>query len=252
MMSGFYPLFKKEIKEQIRNYRVLIVGGIFIFFALLTPLTLKYLPEIIKLAGEQIPIEIPPPTAIQSLGEFAGTIGQFGALIAVLIAMGSIANELRLGTALITLSKPVTRAAFVGAKFTAISLNFLVSLAIASSVCFLYTVLLIEGANAAAYIGLNLLLMLFLLFCLSVTLLFSSLFKSSVAAGGISIGIIIAQAIFTSIPVIGDYFPGQLLGWGTNMLNGTGETYWWAFGITVVIIVVCLYLAQRVLKMREI
>jgi len=251
-MTGFVPLLKKEIKEQIRTYRLMIVGGVFLFFSLLTPLTLKYLPQIIKLAGEQIPIEIPPPTAIQSLAEYAGTIGQIGVLVAVLIAMGSVANELRHGTALITLSKPVSRSAFVNAKFTAVSLTFFFSLVMASIICFIYTILLIEGADIVAYVGLNLLLMLFLMFCLAITVLFSSLFKSSLAAGGISIAIIIAQALFSSLPAIGDYLPGKLLTWGINLLSGTGESYWWALGITVVIIGLCLYLAQRTLKTKEI
>ena len=66
-------------------------------FGITTPLTLKYLPQILKLAGEQMTIEM-PPTAVQSLAEYASTIGQVGILIAVLVAMGSIANERRQGT----------------------------------------------------------------------------------------------------------------------------------------------------------
>ena len=251
-MTGFMPLLKKEIMEQIRTYRLLIVGGVFLFFSLLTPITLKFLPQIIKLVGEQIPVEIPPPTAIQSLVEYAGTIGQIGVLVVVLITMGSVANELRHGTALITLSKPVSRSAFITAKFTAVSITFFISLVVASLICYVYTILLIEEAEIVPYVGLNLLLMLFLMFCLAVTVLFSSLFKSSLAAGGISIAIIITQALFSGLPAIGDYLPGKLLSWGTNLLSGTGESYWWAFAVTLALIGLCLYLAQRILKTKEI
>jgi len=51
-------------------------------------------------------IQLPTPTAAMSLAEYAGNIGQIGALIAVLMAMGGIANELKSGTAVMTLSKP--------------------------------------------------------------------------------------------------------------------------------------------------
>jgi ABC-2 type transport system permease protein len=250
-MTGLIPLFKKEIKEQYRTHRLLIVGGVFLFFGLTTPLTLKYLPEIIRLAGEQIPLEIPPPTAAQSLAEYASTIGQLGILIAVLIAMGSVAGELRLGTAIITLSKPVSRAAFIISKLMAMSITFLVSLVIASLFCFGYTVWLIGPADTGAFIGLNLLLALFLVFCLAVTLLFSSLFRNSLAAGGVAIAVLIGQAAFSAIPRIGDYFPTRLLSWGTGMLNGNTDTYWWALGITVIAVVLCLYLAQRILNTKE-
>jgi ABC-2 type transport system permease protein len=244
-MRGMGPLLKKELLEQLRTYRLLIVGGIFLFFGLSTPILLKYLPEIIKLAGEQIPVEIPPPTAIQSLAEFAGTIGQIGVLVAVLVSMGVIANELKNGTAFMTLSKPVTHSAFVNAKFIAMSLTFIVSLILSALCCYAYTVWIIGPASFLLFI------VQILLFCLAVTVLFSSFFKSSLAAGGLAIAVIIGQQVISSIPYIGNYFPGKILSWGNNLLNGSEVVYTWALIITIVLICLCLYLAQRALKYKE-
>lgn len=251
-MTGLGPLLVKEIKEQLRTYRLVIVGGIFLLFGISTPLTLKYLPEILKMTGEDIIIEIPPPTAVEALTEYSGTIGQIGVLITVLIAMGCIASELRQGTAIITLSKPVSRLAFVSAKLIAVSLTFIVSMAVSSAFCYAYTVWLIESADIMAFIGLNLLLGLFLVFCLSVTMFFSSVFRSSLAAGGVAIALLIAQAGLSAIPRIGNYMPGKILGWGNNLLAGSGETYWPALAITAVIIIICVYGAQRLLRNRDI
>ena len=251
-MNGLGALLKKEINEQLRTYRLVVVAGVFLLFGITTPLMLKYLPEIIKLAGagDQLPVEIPPPTAVQSLVEYSGTVGQIGVLVAVLVAMGAIANELQRGTAVITLSKPVTRAAFVTAKWIAMSSTFLVSLAAASAICFAYTVWLIEPADAMSFFYLNLLLAVFLVFCLAVTLFFSSLFRSSLAAGGISIAVLVAQAGFSVLPVVGDYMPGKLLGWGNALFAGS-QSYWWAFGITIAATVLSLYFAQRSLRKKE-
>jgi ABC-2 type transport system permease protein len=88
-------------------------------------------------------------------------------------------------------------------------------------------------------------------FCLAVTVLFSSMFRSSLAAGGIALGILVAQAGFSVLPLVGDYMPGKLLGWGTNLVIGGREVHWWALAITVVLIVLCVYLAQRVLGKKE-
>ncbi|HEY97478.1 MAG TPA: ABC transporter permease [Dehalococcoidia bacterium] len=251
-MKGLAPLLKKELKEQFKTYRWLIVGGIFLLFGITTPLMFKYLPEILEFAGEQLTIiEIPPPTAVQSLSEYASTIGQIGILVAVLVAMGSIANELRHGTAIMTMSKPVSRLAFVSAKFIAMSLTFLGSMVLASIFCFAYTVWLIESADIQAFIGLNLLLGLFLVFCLAITLLFSSFFKSSLAAGGLALAVIVAQAGLAVLPRFGDYMPGKLLGWGNNLLTGNGESYWWALAITIGVICFCIYFAQRTLKHKD-
>jgi ABC-2 type transport system permease protein len=251
-MKGITPLLKKEIKEQLKTHRLLIVGGVFLCFGLMAPLVLHFMPDIMKMAGEQIVIELPPPNSLQSFTDFASYIGQFGILIAVLVAMGAIANELKHGTALMILSKPVNSGAFVSAKFIAMSLTFLVSLAVAAVFCFGYTVWLIGEATVLPYIWMNLLMASFLIFCLAITLVFSSLFKSSLAAGGMAIGTIFGLGILSSLPVVGDYLPSKILGWGINLLNGSGETYWWALGVTFVGIFLCLYFSQRILKRKEI
>ena len=251
-MKGLTPLLKKEIKEQLRTHRLLIVGVVFLIFALMAPLLLYFLPEILKMAGEQILVEIPPPTAFQSFSDYTGYIGQFGILIAALVAMGVIASETKHGTALITLSKPVGYGAFVSAKFIAMSLTILVSLAVAAVFCFGYTVWLIGDAAILPYVWMNLLMAAFLIFCLAITLVFSSLFKSALAAGGMAIGTIFGMGILSSLPLIGDYFPSKIIGWGINILNGTGEAYWWALGITLAGIFLCLYFSQVNLKRKEI
>ena len=250
-MKGLAPLLKKELKEQLRTFRLIIVGGVFLLFGITTPLMLKYLPQILKLAGEDMIIDIPPPTAVQALAEYAGTIGQIGVLVAVLVAMGCIANERRHGTGMMTLSKPVSRNAFVSAKLIAMSITFIISILLASAFCFGYTYWLIEPASLQSFAILNLFLALFLVFCLAVTLFFSSVFRSSLAAGGVSIALIIAQAGLATIPRIGSYMPGKLLGWGNNILSGNGDSYWWALAITVAVIYLCVYFARRLLKTRD-
>jgi ABC-2 type transport system permease protein len=251
-MTGFMPLLKKEITEQIKTYRLLIVGGVFLFFAILDAVTLKFLPEILKMSGETIDITMPPVTPVQSLAEYAGNVGQIGVLVVILVAMGMVANERRHGTALLTLSKPVTPLAFVTAKLCAVSLTLFVSVAVASLVSFGYTTWLFGASSVAAFTGQILLMILFLILCAAVTVLFSSFYRNSLAAGGITILIIIVQGIFSSFPWVGPYLPGKLLGWGTNLISGKPDAYWGALGVTVAGIVLCLYFAQHRLKNEEI
>ena len=248
-MSGLGALLKKELKEQLRTYRFHIIAVVFLIFGLTTPLMLKYLPEILKMAGEDIIIDIPPATAVQALTEYADTIVQMGVLIAVLMAMGAIARESEKGTAAMVLSKPVSRAAFVLAKLFALSTSFIVALVLASIACYGYTVILLGGADIMAFIALNGLLILFFIVAISVTLLFSSIFKSQLAAGGLALVVLIGQALMVNIPRIGDYMPASLVGWGTGLLSGDEASAWGAFRISLAIIIACLYLTW--LKMRN-
>ena len=251
-MTGLTALLKKEFLEQYRTHRLLIVAAVFALFGLGIPMLVKFGPELAKASADGILVEIPPPTAIQAFTEFAASIGQLGIVVAVMAAMGAVANELKHGTAITTLSKPISRAAFVTAKLIAISFTFLVGLSVAASFCYFYTTGLIGEASAIAFLQFNLLMAVLLVFCLAVTVFFSCLFKSSVAAGGLAIAVIIGQMLLAGIPVVGDYLPGKLLAWGTGIISGTTDPYWGALVVTVGLSVAAVYLGQYFLKNREI
>ncbi len=251
-MTGIGALLRKEFKEQYRTHRILIVGAVFAIFGLAAPLLIKFLPELIKLSGEAMPAQLPVPTATESFTNFASFMIQLGMVVAVMVGMGAVSNELRHGTAVITLSKPVSTAAFVTAKLISVSSTFVLALSLASALCYIYTTQLIEHSEAATFLQFNLLLALHLVFSLAVTLFFSCLFKSSLAAGGMAIAVIIGQSMMSGMPFIGNYLPGKLLGWGTNLLAGATQTYWPTVGVTVGLIVLAVFLGQRALKTKEI
>ena len=161
-MSGFWVLLRKELKEQFKTSKVLIVVAVFLFFGLGTPILTKYLPEIIKSAGTGgLTIEMPPPTSADSLVGYMSNMTQFGVLVAVLVAMGAIAREIETGTASIVLSKPVGRLAFILAKLKAESFTFFVALVLGGLACWGYTLILFGDANALGFFYQNLLFGLF-------------------------------------------------------------------------------------------
>jgi len=250
-MSGLGALIKKELKEQLKTYRFLVIAIVLLIFGLMTPLLLKYLPEILKIAGEDIIIDIPPATAVQALTEYADTIAQMGVLIVVLVTMGAISREIDKGTAAMVLSKPVSRAAFILAKLFTLSTSFVVALVLASIACYVYTVILLGEADITAFISLNGLLILFFIVAISVTLLLSSVFKSQLAAGGLALVFFVGQAVIANIPKIGEYMPSGLISWGTGLLTGDTASAWGAVRMSLAIIIACLYLTWLRMRNKE-
>lgn len=252
-MSGFSALLKKEFTEQFRTNRVLIVAAIFLFFGLSTPLLVKYLPELIKLAGQGgLTIEMPPPTATQSMAEYTSTMAQFGVLMAVLVAMGAVAREVENGTAAMVLSKPVGRLAFIITKLKASGFTFLVAMVLGGLACWGYTLVLFGEANGLGFLYQNLLLALFFVLSLAVTLLFSSLFRSQLAAGALALASIIGGSLASALPWVGRYLPGELISWGDALVAGrSGESGWGAVAVTATLIGLSLYLAWASLRTKE-
>ena len=93
-MTGFAPLLRKELLEQWRTTRLPVVATVFLLVGLSSPLLARFTPEIIKaVGGDQFQIVLPTPTAADAYDQLAKNLGQFGALIAILLAMGSVATD---------------------------------------------------------------------------------------------------------------------------------------------------------------
>lgn len=212
-MTGFGALLRKELLEQWRTLRLPIVAVVFLLVGLTSPLLARFTPEILKaVAGDQLPIVLPPPTAADAVAQLQKNLGQFGGLIAVLLAMGTVAVEKERGTAAMLLSKPAGRGAFLAAKLVAIGLTLGIAVAIAAAGSWFYTFVLFEPlplAGAAASAGLD---WLMLFAWAAITFLGSTLTRSSLAAAGLGIVAFVVVGIAGAIPPLAPFVPTGLGG----------------------------------------
>ena len=212
-MSGFGLLLRKELLEQTRTMRLYVVAIVFALFAIISPLTAKYLPDIVKaLAGSQLSLVglIPTPTTADAVDQFLKNLTQFGALAAILLAMGTVATEKERGTAAFVLTKPVSRAAFLAAKLVAIAANLLVATAVAGILGYYYTAVLFESLPVDGYAAMCVLLWLSLVVYAALTFLGSTLTSSATAGAGIGIVFLVVTGIISALPTVGQYMPESL------------------------------------------
>lgn len=251
-MSVFIA-FRKEWLELIRSYRLLVVAIVLVFFGLTSPLLAKFTPELITLlpGGEDISKLIPTPTVWDAVAQYVKNMGQFGIILALLLTMGAVAQEKDKGTAAMMLVKPLPRGAFLASKFVAQSAMFAITLVAAGIACYYYTLLLFEAMDVLHWLILNALLLLYVLVFVAITLFCSTLTKSQAAAGGVALGIMVILGLVGAIPGLGKYLPGELITWGTRLMQGDTTTSWTAFGISVGLIVIPLLAAWLIFKRQE-
>jgi ABC-2 type transport system permease protein len=225
----FLVALRKELLEQWRSYRLLIVVVVLAIFGLLSPLTAKFMPELFKMLpnGAQIAAMIPPPTVLDAIGQYVKNTGQFTLILALLMTMGAVAQEKDKGTAALMLVKPLPRPVFLAAKFVALGLTFLTGIVIAGAACYYYTWLLFEPLYVGAWLALNGLLLLYALVYIALTLMCSTMTRSQVAAGGLAVALLIVMGIVGAIPVVGEFLPGQLLAWCGSLFAPTGDVTPW-------------------------
>jgi len=249
----FFVALRKEVIEQWRSYRLMIAAVILVIFGLLSPLTAKYTPELMKLLpnGEEIAKLIPPPTAMDAVAQYVKNLSQFGVILALLMTMGVVAQEKDTGTAAVMLVKPLPRGVFLGAKFAALGLTFAASIALAGAAGYYYTLLLFEALGMGRWLALNGLMMLFVLVYVALTLFCSTVTKSQVAAGGLAFGFLLVLALPGALPKVGEYLPGQLITWGATLMTGSAEAYWPALWVSLGLIAAALIGAWAIFEKQE-
>ena len=237
----FWVALRKELLEQWRTYRALVVGAVLLAFGLLSPLTAKLTPELIRLIpnGDQLAGLIPAPTALDAVAQYLKNMSQFAVILALLLTMGAVTQEKERGTAAMMLSKPLPRWAFLAAKFAALGLTFGASLALAGAGAYYYTWLLFGPLDLAAWVAVNGLLLVFTLVYVAVTLLCSVLTRSQAAAGGIAFGVLVLLTILGALPQVGQYLPGELVNWAGRLVAG-GASGWPALAVSLGLIVAAL------------
>lgn len=250
----FLASLRKEILEQVRTSRLLILAVVLVAFGLMSPLLAKYTPELLRLipGAEEFAFLIPEPTMLDSVTQYVKNVNQFGVLLALLFTMGVVAQEKERGTAAMMLVKPVSRGAFLLAKFFALGLVFLASIVLAGLGAYYYTVILFTAPDFGAWMALTALIWLEVLVYIAVTLLFSTLVRSQAAAAGLGLGVILIFSLLGSLPNLGRYLPGQLINWGMGFFTPAPPAAAWpALWISLGIILASLAAAWLVFERQE-
>ncbi|WP_069802421.1 ABC transporter permease [Thermogemmatispora onikobensis] len=185
-LYAFWPMLKKEFREQSRTYRFVIAVIVFLLLGISAPIITWLTPDLLKNLGNGATIILPPQTATDALNTYLKNMVQLPALALILLAMGAIADERSRGTAVTILTKPVPRPIFVLAKFLAYEGTLIISLTLAAVGAYYYTGQLFRPLPVGPFLILNIALLAFLTLTLALTILCSALVRNSIAAGGMA------------------------------------------------------------------
>jgi ABC-2 type transport system permease protein len=248
-------LLRKELREQWRSHRLLIVAAVLTAFGLMGPLSTKYLPVLLSsMPGvpEGLAAVMPTPDVAMAVGEYLDNIVQFGVILAILVPMAAVVGEKMSGTAEITLSKPVSRLSFLLAKYLGHAITFAVGILLAGLGGYYYTGVLFEWLPAGRFALLNALVLLYLLVYMAIALLASTLARSQLASAGLGFGALIVFGVLGVLPSVVPYLPAALVGWARAMpLVPVVDPAWRALASSVGLIIAAMAAAWLVFRRQE-
>jgi ABC-2 type transport system permease protein len=250
-VNGFTVLLRKDATEQLRTNRLVVMAVIFFAVGLGSPLLAKYTPDIIRAAGTT-GIAIPTPTQQDAIAQLAKNLTQFGAIAAILLAMGSVAGEKETGTAAFVLTKPASRLAFLVSKFGGLTMTLAAAVVACGVGAYLYTSVLFAAPPAGGFSAACLVMLLSLLVLAAVTFLGSTLVRSSIPAAGVGLAALVVAATIAPIPHAGRFSPMGLISLAEDLALGRTPTDWgWPLVVNVGMVVAALALAWLAFRRQE-
>lgn len=120
-MRGYLAFTKKEFLESYRNYRIFSVLALFLFIGFMSPLTAKFMPELIAGLAPELQEAFGAPTALDSWMQFYKNMSSLGMSLMLIIFCGLLSGEYARGTLVIMLTKGLPRPAVILSKFSAMT-----------------------------------------------------------------------------------------------------------------------------------
>lgn len=253
-MRNFGPMLAKEIKEILRTYKLYVVPGLFLLFGLTSPILTKLLPKLLGSMVGEMGISLPEMTWVDSYGQFFKNLSQMGLLAVILTTMGTIAEERNRGVAQLVLTKPVSRPAYVLAKYTANLILLGISTGLAFIAAWFYTDILFSGTVFLAGLQASGIYLLHMAVILALTILASALTKSTIAAGGFTVlGLILLKVLPLFSNFLGRYSPDALNGYLAQAYSGAAidSAIWGAAAFSLGAILLILGAAVWVFSGKE-
>lgn len=255
-MNGYLTLTRKELRESVASYRVLIAAAVFLIAGISGPVLTHMLPDLLRNStrSSDITIIVGKQTVVDAVDSYLSNMAQLPMLAAILLAMGAVADERAHGVGAMVLSRPISRVAYLLAKLTGYSLVLLGGLALGAIAAFYYIVLLFDGARLGPYLAINLGLAVTLLDVVAITLLCSTLLRSGVAAGGLAFVLFVALSTLPALwSPLGDSLPTSITGHAHALLGGA----WGASALPrpllggLLLVVACSAAACLALRLQE-
>jgi len=253
-MKNSLRLFAKEMKEFLRTYKIYVVPGIFLLFGFGSPILTKLMPQMLGSMLDEIGVTLPQMTWVDSYLQLFNNLTQIGILAIILTTMGTVVDEKNRGVAHLVLTKPVSRAGYMLAKYAANLLLVSTSTFLAFFSTWFYTDILFEGTQYTPGLTAAALYLVYAAVILALTIFSSTIAKSTVAAGGIAILGFFTISILPSLgSVLNKYSPGALLSYAnkgfTSALDMTDV--WWAVAVAVLTIIGLLGLTSIIFNRQE-
>lgn len=243
-MKSLIAFIKKELLEQIRTGKVMILGALFVLFGIMNPAIAKLTPWLLEtltdsLAESGMIVTEVTVSALDSWVQFFKNIPM--ALIAyVLIESSIFTKEYQSGTLLLSLTKGFERYKVVLSKTIVLSLLWTVGYWMCLGITYAYNTYFWDNSIAQHLILSVVCWWLFGMWVIALLILCSTIMNTNAGVLMGTSGVVLISYVLGFLPKIKPYVPTSLTN-GTVLIYGvtTVDTYFIPLILVVIMCVIC-------------
>jgi ABC-2 type transport system permease protein len=241
-MLGFSVFLGKEFSELFSSWRAWALPIVIVVLAALSPVIAKLQPM----------YGMPVASTVDAYLQFSSNMIQVVLMVVMISVAGMVSAELRSGTAILMLTKPLSRVSFVLAKVAMKTALVVVSGSAGILVCWASARIFFANVLVAQLAGAVGIWMVLAVMVVALMSLLSVLLNSQAGAAGAGFGIYVLLALFSGWEPAAKYSPVGLMTAGGELLAGGSVSLVWPVATALAIAVSAALMAAVLFRRQEI
>ncbi len=255
-MKSLLAFMKKDLTEQLRSGRMMILGILFILFGIMNPAVAKLTPLLLEMMADSLAesgmtVTAVTISAMDSWVQFFKNMPM--ALIAfILLESSTLTEEYRTGTLVLSLTKGLERYKVVVSKTLVLSALWTLGYWLCFAITYGYNAYFWDNAIAHSLPAAVVCWWLFGLWVTMLSVLFSTLSGSGTGVLAGTACAVLASYILSLLPKLREYLP-TLLTDGNSLIYGAAEaeTYIASAMITLSLTVICFAVSIPIFNKKQ-
>lgn len=255
-MKTLIAFFKKEITEQIRSARLIIITAVFVFFAVMNPTVAKLTPMLYELLADMMAqsgmtVTDVSVSAMDSWMQFFKNI-PMGLIIFVVLQSGIFTKEYRSGTLVLSLTKGLERYKVVVSKSAVLATLWTILYWMNYVITYACNAFFWDNSIAQNLIFSAVCWWLFGVWVISLMIVFSTAARSNIGALCAAGGVVFISYTVGLLPKCGKFLPTFLTD-GNSLVYGVlnRNDYLPSLIITIIVSVVCFVISIPIFNKKQ-
>jgi ABC-2 type transport system permease protein len=245
--------WRLEWLRMTRTPRAIALGGTYLFFGLLGPVTAKYLQQIVNRVQSGMQVIVADPTPKDGIANYISQISQTGLIVVIVITAGALTFDARRGLSTFLRTRTTSMWQLIAPRFTVNAAAAVAAYTLGTLAAWYETVLLLGPPPPGAMLAGLLCGSAYLIFAVSVATAAASVARSTPGTVGVALGALLVLPLLGMIGPLHTWLPSTLVTAPVALLTGsTPGDYLPSLVITLVSTSLLLATATFQLERRDV